>query len=78
LVKLTEEQIKTVMKETGATRDYVVSMAKNIPERVLVWFPGRTVLTVWACARAVLILGPARKVFWSITCTVLSHPIIHL
>ena len=76
MVKLTEDQIKTVMKQTGAKREYVLSIAERVPESIRIWFPGRIILSVWSCVRCALCLGPARKVFWCIVCTILSHPVI--
>ena len=75
-MKLTDAQIATVMKSTGATKEYVLAIAKNVPERINIWFPGRIALSTWACLRSTLIIGPARKVFWTIVCTVLQHPVV--
>jgi len=76
MVTLSEAEIQQIMTETGASRDTILSEASKIPERINLWFPGRNILKTWSCLRSQLIIGPARKVFWKILCTVLSHPIV--
>lgn len=69
-IKLTEDQIKKIAKETGASVDYVKSIAQWIPGSFLKF----AIIKTWSCLRCITCLGLARKVFWCIVCVATTPP----
>lgn len=70
MIKLTEAQIRKVAEETGASIDYVKSVAEWVPGSLIRF----TIIKAWACLRCVTCLGLARKVFWCIVCVATKPP----
>lgn len=74
VIKLSERQIQEVMRETGASRDYV--------KEVAMWIPGQYIkfgiVKGWSCFRCITCIGLARKVVWCIVCAVTKPPALSI
>lgn len=61
-MKLTSEQIKEVVRKSGASEERVRKIAEKMPD---IKGPG---IRIWACFRCLTCFGLIRKIIWCIIC----------